>query len=132
MKRLVFVLICLAFTCGFGAVSCFVEDHSGGSDGDADWSDDDCYVEIMNSTGYTVIYLYIADSSDSSWGDDVLGNDVMMDGEVSAGYVTPNSGSVYDISAEDEDGYTYEVYGFDYCSDGEDLFYELTQDDLVG
>jgi hypothetical protein len=131
MKRLMFVLVCLAFACGFGTVSCFIEHHDGGSDGDADGDADDCFVEILNSTGYTVLYLYIADASDSSWGDDVLDNDVMADGEIMGGYVTPNSGSSYDISAEDEDGYHYEVYGFDYCSDGENLFYELTMDDLV-
>jgi hypothetical protein len=132
MKKLMFVLMCLAFAGGFGATSCYIEDNSGGSDGDADWVPDDCYVEILNSTGYTVLYLYIADADDSSWGDDVIGNDVMASGDVMSGYVAPNSGSSYDILAEDEDGDTYEVYGFDFCSDGEDLFYELTLDDLVG
>jgi hypothetical protein len=132
MKRLMSVLVCLAFAGGFGATSCFVEDHHGSSDGDADGEADDCYVEILNSTGYTVLYLYIADASDSSWGDDVIGDDVMADGDVMSGYVAPNSGSSYDILAEDEDGDSYEVYGFDYCYDGEDIFYELTLDDLVG
>ena len=35
----------------------------------------------MNKTGLTIVELYVSPTSDDSWGDDILGQDVLKDGE---------------------------------------------------
>lgn len=98
--------------------------------GDKDGAD--CALEIVNSTGYDMYYVYVADSADTDWGADVLGDDVLLDGESVLVDVASNPDSYYDIKAIDNEGDEYYAYEFDFCSDGEALSYTLTMNDFAG
>jgi hypothetical protein len=69
-------------------------------------------VRITNNTGYDVYYVYISPSSSDEWGEDMLGDDVLLDGysiDIPLGYPL-SSVDTYDIYLEDEDGDTYFKY----------------------
>jgi hypothetical protein len=66
-------------------------------------------VHIINNTGYTVYYVYVSQSSADDWHEDVLEEDVLLDGQ-SVGVTLAYPLDVvnrYDIKLEDEDGDTY-------------------------
>ena len=62
-------------------------------------------ITVVNDTGYTFYYLYISPSDSETWGKDVLGDQVLYDGE-SFRYALPYTGT-WDIMAEDSDEDTY-------------------------
>ena len=76
----------------------------------------DYYVEFTNNTGYTIYYLYVSHEDDKNWGSDLLGNDVVPDGDQSTVYLCNYSSPTFDIKVEDEDGDTYTFYGIDVSS----------------
>ena len=62
-------------------------------------------INIVNNTGYDIYFLYVSPSQDNEWGDDILGNRILEDGETFT-YRLPKSlsnVSEYDFLAEDED-----------------------------
>jgi hypothetical protein len=66
-------------------------------------------VRILNNTGYTVYYVYVSQTAASSWEEDVLGSDVLMNGnyvDVRLGYPLTVTDR-YDIRLRDSDGDTY-------------------------
>ena len=66
-------------------------------------------VTVVNNTGYTFHYLYLAPESSGDWGDDVLGNQILRDGQriqVTLPYPLERE-RVYDFWAIDEDGDDY-------------------------
>jgi hypothetical protein len=66
-------------------------------------------VRIVNKTGYTVYFVYVSPTSSSRWGDDVLENDILRNGQsVTVRLPSPlNNTNRYDIQLEDLDGDTY-------------------------
>jgi hypothetical protein len=60
---------------------------------------------VVNDTGYTFYYLYISPAESDSWGKDVLGDQVLYDGQ-SFRYALPYNG-IWDILAKDRDEDTY-------------------------
>jgi hypothetical protein len=66
-------------------------------------------VLIVNNTGYTGYYLYISPVDVDEWEDDVLGDDLLPDGESVTVELPKPLGEAdrYDIQLEDEDGDTY-------------------------
>ncbi|MDR2417728.1 MAG: leucine-rich repeat domain-containing protein [Treponema sp.] len=60
---------------------------------------------VVNNTGYAFYYLYISSSDSDTWGRDVLGDQVLYDGQ-SFRYTLPYNGT-WDIIAEDGDNDTY-------------------------
>ena len=66
-------------------------------------------VRIVNKTGYTVYFVYISPTSSSRWGDDVLEDDILRNGQsVTVRLPSPlNITNRYDIQLEDSDGDTY-------------------------
>ncbi len=84
------------------------------------------YIEITNKTGYDVYYLYVSHEDSEDWEDDVLGDDVLADGESFRVELDNYPSSIFDVQAEDEDEDTYTLYGIDVETD--DLI--LTIDDL--
>jgi hypothetical protein len=72
-------------------------------------------VRIFNRTGYHVWYAYVSPSSSSEWGRDVLGDDVLMNGEnVTVRLSRPlDPQHKYDIRLVDSDGDTYTKMGVD-------------------
>jgi hypothetical protein len=73
----------------------------------------DYYVEITNNTGYTIFYVYVSPDNSDDWEEDVLGKEVLMDGDSRrinlSGYKSP----VFDIRLVDEDGDSYTYWDVD-------------------
>jgi hypothetical protein len=66
-------------------------------------------VNIVNNTGYTIYFLYVSPSESDDWGDDILGDAVLRDGETFTYKLTEPLSRVntYDFLAEDEDDDPY-------------------------
>jgi len=73
----------------------------------------DGYVDITNQTGYTIYYVYVSNENDEYWGDDMLGDDYLYDGDTKRVYLSGHPSSVFDIMVEDEEGDTYSFYSVD-------------------
>lgn len=84
------------------------------------------YVDVTNRTGFTIVYMQVSPGSSKSWEEDVLGLDVLLDGDTQRvnlyGYRSP----VFDILLTDEDGDTYTFWNVDVSR--QDLV--VTLDDL--
>ncbi|MDR3200808.1 MAG: hypothetical protein LBT68_05055 [Spirochaetales bacterium] len=65
----------------------------------------DPVVTVVNGTGTDMYYLYIGKSDE--WSDDLLDDDIIEPGE---SFQTSLPAGTWDISFEDEDGYTYTKY----------------------
>jgi len=87
---------------------------------------EDYYVEVKNSTGFDIFFLYVSPEYSDEWEEDVLEDDILADGDTITVYLYDYSTSIFDIQAEDEDGDTYTIFGVDVAYD--DL--EITLDDL--
>ncbi|MCK5785651.1 MAG: hypothetical protein KAH54_03725 [Candidatus Sabulitectum sp.] len=71
-----------------------------------DWGTDEVTVTIENDLGDWIIwYAYCSPSSDSEWGEDRLGTELLEQGESVSFEVM--SGDYYDFMVEDEDGDVY-------------------------
>src|SRR6056297_2174821 len=69
------------------------------------------YVDITNNTGYVIHYIYVSPASANTWEEDVLGNDVLMDGESFRVNLNGYNSPIFDIRLVDEDGDTYTYPG---------------------
>ena len=73
----------------------------------------DYYVDITNRTGYTIYYMYVSPGDSKSWEEDVLGSDVLTDGDTQrvtlGGYTSP----YFDIRLVDEDDDSYTFWNVD-------------------
>ncbi|MCS2609638.1 hypothetical protein LLY24_09955 [Halomonas sp. wenzhen-202101] len=67
----------------------------------------DYYVDVTNRTGYTIFYLYVSPGSAKTWEEDVLGSDVIMNGDTTRVTLTGYTNPYFDIQAVDEDGDSY-------------------------
>ncbi len=88
-------------------------------------------VTIINRTGYTIYYLKVSPGSADDWGDDWLGDDVLMDGDHVMLDLTDRGYGKYcefDIKAVDEDDDNYIQWGVDFCDRTKII---LTMDDYV-
>lgn len=78
---------------------------------------------LTNNTGYTLTHMYISLPSTSSWEDDILGWDVVEDGE--SVEITIDDGledCEYDVRFDFSDGDSYIEYAVDFCEiDGEEF-----------
>lgn len=73
----------------------------------------DYYVDITNRTGYTLYYMYVSPADSQSWEEDVLGNDVLVDGETQRVTITGYNSSIFDIRVVDEDNDSYTFWKVD-------------------
>ncbi len=71
------------------------------------------YVEVTNDTGYTIYYLYVSNTSSGGWEEDVLGSDVLSDGETLRVDVTNAKSEYFDIRAVDVDDDSYTLWNVD-------------------
>ena len=73
----------------------------------------DYYIDITNETGYTIYYIHISPESSTSWEEDVLGKEVLLNNQTKRvnllGYKSP----IFDIRIIDEDDDTYTFWGID-------------------
>ncbi len=73
----------------------------------------DGYVEVTNNTGYDIYFLYVSHGKAKSWQEDVLDEDVLVDGQTVRVTVNGAKSEIFDIRAEDEDGDTYTLWNVD-------------------
>jgi hypothetical protein len=73
----------------------------------------DYYVEITNKTGYTIMYMYVSPAKSDSWEEDVLGEDVLLDGHKQRVNLNGYKSSIFDIRLVDEDGDKYTFWNVD-------------------
>ncbi len=92
-------------------------------------------ISVINRTGYDIFYLYVSPETADSWGDDVLGDEVLLDG----GSITIPLGKYadicrFDIKAVDSDDDSYIKWEYDVCGRSkviltlDDLFIEETEE----
>jgi hypothetical protein len=74
--------------------------------------DFDGYVDVTNDTGFTMYYLYIKQNT-KTWSPDLLGDNVLEDGDMFTVYLNNYPESIFDIRLEDGDGDTYTFPGVD-------------------
>ncbi len=67
-------------------------------------------VAVANEASFTIWRLYISESTDESWGEDLLGSSVISSGETLS-IDLPQGSSTYDVRVETEDGVYYDFYG---------------------
>jgi len=65
-------------------------------------------VTIVNDTGFTIYNVYVSHTSSEGWEEDVLGKNILEDGDEF--HVSLPSGGRWDIRLVDEDGDTYTKY----------------------
>ena len=81
-----------------------------GDGADGDFSG---YIDVTNSTGYDIYYLYVSHEDSSGWGEDVLGSEILRSGDSFWVDLDNYPSSIFDVKAEDEDGDTYTIFGID-------------------
>jgi len=73
--------------------------------------------ELINGTGYPIKHVYIDEASSDSWSDDVLGKDILDDGEsVQIQFGSGDKGCQWDMKVVYSDGDTSVWHGFDLCT----------------
>lgn len=86
-------------------------------------------VRIVNNTGVTIYYVYISSPDSEDWGEDVLGEAFLENGQTFT-YQLPRSlgsGSVFDLCIEDETEAKYIKWGATLTNNAQIVF---TIDDL--
>lgn len=82
-------------------------------------------VTIYNDLGdWTIWYVHV-DPSDSQWGDDRLGSDLLYPGDMITVWVDPGE---YDLKVEDDEGDTYTLWNIHVGSSGYD--WNVTLEDI--
>ncbi len=84
----------------------------------------DGYVEVTNDTGYDIYNLYVSNSESTSWEEDMLGKDILYDGEAFRVDVRDAASEYFDIRAVDEDGDSYTLWNVDISA--RDVTFELS------
>lgn len=87
----------------------------------------DGYINVTNSTGYTIYYLYLSHEDSDTWEEDALGSEVLSDGDSFRVDLNDYPSSIFNVRAQDEDGDTYTVYSIDVAT--QDLTLTLAQMD---
>lgn len=75
------------------------------------------YVDVTNRTGSDILHLYISHENSGSWEEDVLGSDMLEEGETVRVDIDGYPSSVFDIHAEDDAGGSYTVWNVDVAYD---------------
>ena len=71
------------------------------------------YVDITNHTGYTIMYMYVSPGDAKSWEEDVLGANVLHNGQSQRVNLYGYSSPIFDIRLVDEDGDSYTFWDVD-------------------
>ena len=70
---------------------------------------DDLDFKLVNSTGVNIYSIYIAPHDSKDWGDDVMKQDILRDGEsVDLQFHPKAKSSIWDLRIEDKDGNSVE------------------------
>ena len=77
----------------------------------------DRHVTIKNRTGWTMLRFYASDSRTDDWEEDILGRDVLEDGENVRVNIDDGSGAcIYDFKAEFTNGQELTRFRINVCS----------------
>ena len=72
---------------------------------------------LTNNSGSVITNLYVSPSGEDSWGEDVLGADVLEPGQaVNISFDNYNDACAWDIMVVDEDGAQSTIGGVDLCT----------------
>jgi hypothetical protein len=73
-------------------------------------------VEIVNKTGMSLTHFYASNTGTRSWEEDILGRDVLADGESVTVDINDGTGACkFDFKASFENGGSLEKTGIDVC-----------------
>jgi len=78
----------------------------------------DGYINITNNTGYDIYYVYVSPDVSGDWGEDVLEDKVLEDGEEIRVELDGYDSSVFDVKLVDEDNDVYLFMGVDVLFNG--------------
>lgn len=73
----------------------------------------DYYVDIENKTGFVLTHMYVSPGKSKSWEEDVLGTNVLPDGESRRVQLRGYDSSIFDVRLVDSDGDTYTFWNVD-------------------
>ena len=80
--------------------------------------------DLVNATGYTIAEVYVAPTSSDEWEEDVMGRDVLENGEtVTINFAPRQKACSYDIKVIWDDGDEAFWNGFNLCSVSEITLY---------
>jgi hypothetical protein len=79
---------------------------------------------LVNATGYTIAEVYVAPSSSNDWEEDILGRDMLGDGEgVTINFAPNQKACMYDIHVVWDDGDEATWDSFNLCTVSEITLY---------
>lgn len=79
---------------------------------------------LVNRTGYTLESVFVSPSSANSWGEDIMGRDVLDDGEdVDISFSRGDRACKWDLKVSYDDKSTAEWDGFDLCKTSKIIIY---------
>lgn len=73
----------------------------------------DYYVDITNDTGFTIVFMYVSPGDARTWEEDVLGSEVLPDGQARRVTLRNYNSPIFDVRLVDEDGDTYTFWNVD-------------------
>ena len=88
---------------------------------------DKATVKIINQSKWEIHHIYFGSSSDETWGDDYLGEDVLAKGDSLT--LSEIECGDYDIKVVDEDGDECVIEEVSLC--GDNVFWKITDKDLL-
>jgi hypothetical protein len=86
-------------------------------------------ITIVNQTGCSIRYIYIASTTSDEWGDNVLGR-FLDDGYKRTIELPDSDGNRYNIQVVDTDGFYYTKRNVSVRANGEVVFTERDLDDI--
>lgn len=69
------------------------------------------YVDVTNATGEDIYYLFVSHSESDTWGDDMLGDEILPNGETYRVFLSNQPSSIFDIQAKNEDSECFTYMG---------------------
>lgn len=71
---------------------------------------------LVNGTGVDIHELYVSPTKSDDWGEDILGQDILKDGQqATIGFSRDESACLWDFSVSDPDEASVEWSGIDLC-----------------
>ncbi len=97
----------------------------------ADEDGDDADYTISNHTGMTIDAIFVSPSNENSWGEDIMEDDTLADGEdCGIKFHEDAEECEWDIKIVDEEGDEHIVEGIDMCED-HSITFEDEGDEIV-
>ena len=84
-------------------------------------------VKIINQSKWEIHHVYLSSSSEDTWGDDLLGEEILAKGDVLT--LSNISCDLYDVKVVDEDGDECVIEEVDLC--GDESYWKITDKDLL-